>query len=227
MTKTCENCEGWEDCNTEGSFFAKLEEQLPTDIKLTMYNPSTDAVEGKTIGDYRGKWLVLFFYPADFSFVCPTELKDLAKRYDEIKAMGNIELLAVSVDSVFVHKAWIDTEPIMKWFPYCMVADRTTELASYFDIVNTTTGNAERGTYIISPEGVLKMIEISTDAVGRSAAELVRKLAGLYFVSSNPGTACPASWENNMPILRPSIKAAWHAENILEGFFDEPLTKST
>lgn len=79
-----------------------------------MYNPSTDAVEGKTIGDYRGKWLVLFFYPADFSFVCPTELKDLAKRYDEIKAMGNIELLAVSVDSVFVHKAWIDTEPIMK-----------------------------------------------------------------------------------------------------------------
>ena len=196
--------------------FARLEEQVPEDIKLTMYNPTLDSIEVKTIGDYRGKWLVLFFYLADFTFVCPTELKDLAKRYDEIKAMGNIELLAVSVDSVFSHKAWIDTEPIMKGFPYNMVADRATELASYFDIVNTTSGNAERGTYIISPEGVLKMIEISTDAVGRSAAELVRKLAGLHYVASNPGTACPASWENNMPVIRPSIKATGHVEEAMK-----------
>lgn len=216
MTKICENCEDCEGCNTERSFFARLEEQVPGDIKLTMYNPLTDAIEEKTISDYKGKWLVLFFYPADFTFVCPTELKDLAKRYDEIKTMGNIELLAVSVDSVFSHKTWIDTEPIMKWFPYNMVADRTTELTSYFDIVNTTTGNAERGTYIISPEWVLKMIEISTDAVGRSAWELVRKLAGLQFVSANPGTACPASWENTMPILHPSIKVAGHVEEAMK-----------
>lgn len=207
----------WENhSNEELSLFARIEENIAPDIKLTMYNPTTDTIEEKTIGDYKGKWLVLFFYPADFTFVCPTELKDLAKRHGEIKEMGDVEILTVSVDSVFSHKGWVTTEPMMKDFPYNMVADRTTELSSYFDIVSTTSGNAERGTFIISPEWVLKMVEISTDAVGRSAAELVRKLAWLKYVSSNPGSACPASWEINMPTIRPSIKAAGHVEEAME-----------
>ena len=195
---------------------AKLEEEVPANIPLTIYNPITDEIEEKKIGDYRGKRLVLFFYPADFTFVCPTELKDLAKRYDEIKAMEDVEVLAASIDSAFSHKAWVTTEPIMKGFPYSMVADRTKELSHYFDIVNEKSGNAERGTYIISPEGVLKMVEVSTDAVGRSAKELVRKLYGVRYVASNPGSACPASWENNMPIIHPSIKAAGDVEKAME-----------
>ncbi len=190
---------------------ARIEDLLPN-FSLTSYNPETQDIEHKTIESYRGKWLVLFFYPADFTFVCPTELKDLNQKYEEIKAMGNVEVLAVSVDSVFSHKSWIESEDMLKGFKFWMVSDRTTTLARYFGILNTQSGNAERGTFIISPEGVLKTIEIHTDPVGRSAKELVRKLYGLKFVTENKGHACPASWENNMKTMQPSIKNAGHAE---------------
>lgn len=198
------------------SMYARLEDTVPGTMRLQMYNPLTDGIEEKTIADYKWKWLVLFFYPADFTFVCPTELKDLQKRYEEIKAMGDVEVLAVSVDSVFSHKGWIATEPLLKDFSFCMVADRTRELATYFDVINNVSGHTERGTFIISPDGVIKMIELNTDAVWRSAKELVRKLSGLKFVAENSWQACPASWENDMPTLRPSIKSAGHAEEAMK-----------
>ena len=117
----------------------------------------------------------------------------------------------MSVDSVFSHKSWLESEEMLKDFQFNMISDRNTVLSRYFGIFNTTTGNAERGTFIISPDGVLKTIEIHTDAVGRSAKELVRKLYGLKFVTENKGHACPASWENNMKTMQPNIKNAGHA----------------
>lgn len=200
---------------TQSGGCARLEDMLPN-FDLTLYNPQTDDVEKKTLQDYRGKWTVLCFYPADFTFVCPTELKDLGNRFEEIEAMGNVEVLAVSVDSVFSHKSWLATEPLLQGFKFPMVSDRTTVLSRYFGVLNQQSGNSERGTFIISPEGVLKTIEIHTDPVGRSAKELVRKLYALKFVSENKGHACPASWEQEMKSMQPSIKNAGNAETSMQ-----------
>lgn len=203
----CENCKCWTS--------ARIEDQVPN-FTLTMYNPNTQEIENKTIESFRGKWLVLFFYPADFTFVCPTELKDLNQKAEEIKSMKNVEVLWVSVDSVFSHKSRIESEEMLKDFQYKMVSDRTTTLSQYFWILNKTSWNAERGTFIISPDGILKTIEIHTDPVGRSAKELVRKLYGLKFVTENKGHACPASRENNMKTMSPSIKNAGNASAAMD-----------
>lgn len=200
-------------CIHEGGC-ARLEASLPN-FELTYYNPITDDVEKKTMQDLRGKWTVFFFYPADFTFVCPTELKDLANKFEEIQAMGNVEVFAVSVDSVFSHKSWIQSEDLLKNFKFPMISDRTTTLSRYFGILNQHSGNSERGTFIISPEGVLKTIEVHTDAVGRSAKELVRKLYALKYVSENKGHACPASWEVDMKTMQPTIKKAGNAESAM------------
>lgn len=129
--------------------------------------------------------------------------------------MENVTVFGVSVDSVFSHKSWIESEEMLKEFKFWMISDRTTTLSRYFGILNKNSWNAERGTFIISPEGVLKTIEIHTDPVGRSAKELVRKLYGLKFVTENKGHACPASWENNMKTMQPTIKKAGHAGDAL------------
>lgn len=211
-TCECSNCER-ENCKCWTS--ARIEDQVPN-FTLTMYNPNTQEIENKTIESFRGKWLVLFFYPADFTFVCPTELKDLNQKAEEIKSMKNVEVLWVSVDSVFSHKSRIESEEMLKDFQYKMVSDRTTTLSQYFWILNKTSWNAERGTFIISPDGILKTIEIHTDPVGRSAKELVRKLYGLKFVTENKGHACPASRENNMKTMSPSIKNAGNASAAMD-----------
>lgn len=194
---------------------ARLEDSLPN-FDLTIYNPTTGEVEKKKMEDYKGKWTVLFFYPADFTFVCPTELKDLGNKFEEIQGMENVEVLAVSVDSVFSHKSWLESEEMLKNFKFPMISDRTTVLSRYFGILNKDSGNSERGTFIISPEGVLKTIEIHTDPVGRSAKELVRKLYALKFVTENKGHACPASWEHDMKTMQPSIQKAGNAESAMQ-----------
>lgn len=199
-----------ETTRTNFDLCARIEDTLPN-FDLNFYNPLTDDVEKKSIEDFRGKWLVLFFYPADFTFVCPTELKDLNQKFDEIKQMWNVETMVVSVDSVFSHKSRIESEPLLKGFKFPMISDRTTTLSRYFGILNQDSGNAERWTFIISPEWVLKTIEIHTDPVGRSAKELVRKLYALKFVTENKGHACPASWENDMKTMQPTIKKAGNA----------------
>ena len=199
---------------TSVNWCARIEDTLPN-FDLTLYNPLTDDVEKKTINDFRGKWLVLCFYPADFTFVCPTELKDLNQKFEEIQQMGNVQAMVVSVDSVFSHKSRINSEELLKGFEFPMVSDRTTTLSRYFGILNHDSGNSERGTFIISPDGVLKTIEIHTDAVGRSAKELVRKLYALKFVSENKGHACPASWEHDMKTMQPTIKKAGNAGETL------------
>ncbi len=190
-----------------------LEDQVP-DLDLEIYDPIVDEIGNKKISDYAGKWTVLFFYPADFTFVCPTELKDLNGAYEDIKAQ-NADVLVVSVDTVFSHKRWVETEGLLKGFGIKMVADRTTDLTEMFGVMNPITGNAERGTIIISPDGIIKSVEIVTEPLGRSSAELVRKLKALEFMRNNPGSACPASWNDGDKVLKPSIKIAGHVDESL------------
>ncbi len=187
----------------------KIEDEV-LDFDLEIYDPIKKDIVKKNISDYQGKWLVLFFYPADFTFVCPTELKDLGKAYDDIKTLENVELLVASTDTVFSHKSRIETEKLLEDFQIPMIADRTTLLSRYFGILNEESGNSERGTFIISPDGVLKTSEVHTEPLGRSSAELLRKLKGLKFITENPGQACPASWNTDMPTLKPSIDIAGH-----------------
>ena len=184
----------------------KLEDKVE-DLKLNIYDPKTDSIIEKNIKNYQGKWLVLFFYPADFTFVCPTELKDLNKAYEDIKN-SNAEVLVVSTDTVFSHKRWIETEKLLEGFGIQMVSDRRWEISDLFNVLNDESGNSERWTFIISPEGVVKSIEISTEPVWRSSVELVRKLHALEYVRTNPGQACPASWNTGNKTLKPGIDIA-------------------
>ena len=170
----------------------KLEDTIEN-LSFDIYEPTTDTIIQKNVNDFTGKWLILFFYPADFTFVCPTELKDLNKSYEDIKNT-NAEILVISTDTVFSHKRWIETEKLLENFKIKMISDRTGNISRTFGVWNTETGNSERGTFIISPDGILKAIEIVTEPIGRSTTELIRKIRALEFVRVNPGQACPATW---------------------------------
>lgn len=154
--------------------------------------------------DVLGKWSVFFFYPADFTFVCPTELKDLAEKYDEFKATG-AEIYSVSTDTHFVHKAWHDTSDTIKAIKYPMLADPTGVLSRGFEVMIEKVGLAERGTFIVNPEGEIVAYEVVAGNVGRNADELLRRLKALQFVAENPSEVCPAKWEEGKETLKPSI----------------------
>lgn len=141
--------------------------------------------------DILGKWSIFFFYPADFTFVCPTELADLADLYEEFKATGT-EIYSVSTDTHFVHKAWHDTSDTIKRIHYPMLADPTGVLSRGFDVMIEEVGLAERGTFIVNPEGEIVAYEVVAGNVGRNADELLRKLKALQFVAANPSEVCPA-----------------------------------
>jgi len=154
--------------------------------------------------DILGKWSVFFFYPADFTFVCPTELADLADLYEEFKATGT-EIYSVSTDTHFVHKAWHDTSDTIKTIKYPMLADPTGVLSRGFDVMIEEVGLAERGTFIVNPEGEIVAYEVVAGNVGRNAEELLRKLKALQFVANNPSEVCPAKWKEGNETLKPSI----------------------
>ncbi|MCT4614770.1 MAG: alkyl hydroperoxide reductase subunit C [Marinifilaceae bacterium] len=154
--------------------------------------------------DVLGKWSVFFFYPADFTFVCPTELEDLANLYDEFKSI-NAEVYSVSTDTHFVHKAWHDTSDTIKKINYPMLADPTGVLSRGFDVMIEEVGLAERGTFIVNPEGEIVAYEVVAGNVGRNATELLRRLKALQFVAEHPDEVCPAKWEEGNSTLKPSI----------------------
>lgn len=154
--------------------------------------------------DVLGKWSVFFFYPADFTFVCPTELKDLADKYEDFKASG-AEIYSVSTDTHFVHKAWHDTSDTIKAIQYPMLADPTGVLSRGFEVMIEEVGLAERGTFIVNPEGEIVAYEVVAGNVGRNAEELLRRLKALQFVAENPSEVCPAKWEEGKETLKPSI----------------------
>ena len=154
--------------------------------------------------DLRGKWSVVFFYPADFTFVCPTELGDLADRYAEFQKLG-VEIYAVSTDTHFTHKAWHDASDTIKKIQYPMLGDPTGTLTRNFDVMIEEEGLALRGTFVINPEGVIKVCEIHDLGIGRDAKELLRKVQAAQYVASHPGEVCPAKWTPGEATLSPSL----------------------
>ena len=155
--------------------------------------------------DILGKWSVFFFYPADFTFVCPTELEDLANKYAEFQSIG-CEIYSVSCDTHFVHKAWHDTSDRIKKIQYPMLADPTAALAKEFDVLIEDAGLAERGTFVVNPEGKIAAYEVSAGNVGRNADELLRKVQALQFVAAHGDEVCPAKWQPGSETLKPSLE---------------------
>lgn len=154
--------------------------------------------------DLKGKWSVVFFYPADFTFVCPTELEDLADNYGEFQKLG-VEIYSVSTDTHFAHKAWHDTSAAIKKIEYTMVGDPTGTISRNFEVLIEDAGLADRGTFVIDPDGKIQIVEINAGGVGRSATELLRKIKAAQYVASHPGEVCPAKWEEGQKTLAPSL----------------------
>ncbi len=154
--------------------------------------------------DLKGQWSVVFFYPADFTFVCPTELEDLADNYAEFQKLG-VEIYSVSTDTHFSHKAWHDSSDAIGKIEYTMVGDPTHTLARNFDVLIEEDGVADRGTFVIDPEGKIQIIEINAGGVGRNAVELLRKIKAAQYVAAHPNEVCPAKWEEGEDTLAPSL----------------------
>ena len=172
------------------------------DFELEVFQ--NDQMKKVKLSDYKGKWLVVAFYPADFTFVCPTELAELADNYQEF-TKSDAEILSVSTDTVFVHKAWHDQSPLIKKIQYPMGADPNHTLCRAFGTHIEKEGLSLRATFIIDPDGVLKSMEIHDNSIGRSAREILRKLQAAKFVRENPNQVCPASWEPGKETLKPGL----------------------
>ena len=152
----------------------------------------------------RGKWSVFFFYPADFTFVCPTELGDMADLYADYKALG-VEVYSVSTDTHFTHKAWHDASDTIKKIRYPMIGDPTHALSRNFDVLIEEEGVALRGTFVVDPEGRIKVAEIHDLGIGRDASELLRKVKAAQYIAAHPGEVCPAKWTEGAETLKPSL----------------------
>lgn len=185
----------------------KIDEVAPF-FDLPWYDPIKDNEKNVSLDDINGKWAVLFYYPADFTFVCPTELKDLTDAKKEFDALKT-EVLVVSTDTVFTHRAWVKDEWLLKWFPFTMLADHTWEVADAYNLLDYETGIAGRWTFIIDPEGVVRGIEVTSWALGRNSDELIRKIEALQFMRKNKWVACPARWKKWDKHIKPSIKMTW------------------
>jgi NADH-dependent peroxiredoxin subunit C len=158
-----------------------------------------------SLKDYRGKWVVLFFYPADFTFVCPTELGELADSYEKIKALG-AEVISVSGDTAFVHLAWHDQSPMIKKIQYPMLADPARRVCKAYGTLIENEGLSLRATFFIDPEGMVKAYEFHDNSIGRSSVELIRKLEAAKYVKERSGEACPMSWTPGKKTLKPSTE---------------------
>ncbi|MCL4384605.1 redoxin domain-containing protein [Patescibacteria group bacterium] len=156
----------------------------------------------KNLDDYRGKWLILLFYPADFSFICPTELQEAQQEYEEFKKLG-AEIASVSTDTKYVHKAWHDTSPMIKTVEYPMVADPAGILCRMMGVYIEEEGMARRASYVIDPEGVIVAMDIHSNDIGRNIQEIKRKLQAAIYVREHGGEVCPANWKPGQKTMRP------------------------
>ncbi len=172
------------------------------DFKVQAYHQ--EKFKQVTQDDLMGKWSIFFFYPADFTFVCPTELGDMADRYAEFQKMG-VEVYSVSTDTHFVHKAWHDASETIKKINYPMLADPTGHLSRAFGVHIESDGLAYRGTFLVNPEGQIKISEVHDNGIGRNADELLRKVQAAQFVASHPGEVCPAKWRLGEKTLKPGL----------------------
>ena len=180
--------------------------QPVVDFSLKVYDPEEgffgEMDMEKLMED--GKWVILFFYPADFTFVCPTELGDVADHYDELQKLG-VEVYSVSTDTHFVHKAWHDTSDTIAKIKYTMLGDPTWQISQNFDCLREGQGLADRATFIVDPEGVIQAMEITAEGIGRNAADLLRKVKAAQYVAAHPGEVCPAKWKEGEATLAPSL----------------------
>ena len=163
-----------------------------------------DKFKTVTSNDLIGKWSIFFFYPADFTFVCPTELGDMADKYETFKKMG-VEVYSVSTDTHFVHKAWHDTSDTIKKITYPMLADPTGHLSRAFGVHIEEEGLAYRGTFLVNPEGLIKLAEVNDNGIGRNADELLRKVQAAQFIAAHPNEVCPAKWKPGGETLKPGL----------------------
>ena len=194
----------------------KVGQRVP-DFELETYDPRTRSFGRISLEDTirDRKWLVLFFYPADFTFVCPTELADLAEHYNELAEMG-VEVVSVSTDTKYVHLAWHQSEKLLENVRFPMGADPTGKVSRMFDVYDEDTGLSLRGTFIINPDGSLVGAEINYYNVGRNAEELVRKMKANLYLMSHPDEACPARWEPGKRTLKPSEDIVGKVHEALE-----------
>lgn len=180
--------------------------QVP-DFKLDVFDPTKGDFREISLADLRRerKWTVLFFYPADYTFVCPTELKDLAEKHEALKKAG-VEVISISTDTKFVHLAWQREEKLLQNVRFLMGADPTGNVSRLFGVYDETTGLDLRGTFIINPEGKLTGAEVNFYNVGRNAEELVRKANANAYLATHPDEACPANWSEGKKTLKPGAK---------------------
>lgn len=154
--------------------------------------------------NFKGKWSIVCFYPADFTFVCPTELEDLQNNYEELKSLG-VEVYSVSTDTHFTHKAWHDSSETIGKITYIMIGDPSHTISRNFDVLIEADGLADRGTFIIDPDGVVQALEINAGGIGRDASTLINKIKAAQYVRNNPGEVCPAKWKEGAATLKPSL----------------------
>ena len=205
----CENCGEFHDFVHDHFSLVKVGEPVP-DFEFEVFHEG--AIKTMSLSQLRGKWSILGFNPADFTFVCPTELEEFAKLYPKFQAI-NAEVISVSVDTVFAHKAWHDTSAAIKQITYPMAADPSGKLAEAFGVLiegngpelTPDEGLAMRGTFIIDPTGTLRAMEINDNSMGRKAAETLRKLQMAQYVETHKGQVCPASWEPGDDTLEPGL----------------------
>ena len=176
--------------------------ESPRDLEFEVYHKGE--ISKKKLSDFREKWLVLFFYPADFTFVCPTELEELADNYKKFQEL-DVKIVSVSTDTAFVHKAWHDHSASIKKITFPMAADPTGALSKEFGVYIPHEGLALRGTFVLNPKGELSFFEVNNNDIGRSARELLRKLEAAGYVATHEGQVCPASWTPGEKTLEPGV----------------------
>lgn len=179
-----------------------INDTVPEDIDFEVFH--NGEVSRMSFAELRGKWVILMFYPKDFTFVCPTELGEMANLYSKFTEEG-AEIVSVSTDTGYVHKAWHDTSDTIKTIEFPMAADPSHELADLFGVLIEDEGVTHRGTFIISPDGIVKTIEITHDSIGRCATETLRKCKAAKYVGEHPANVCPASWQEGDDTLTPGV----------------------
>lgn len=205
----CGDCGDFHDMYREYQSSVRVGQPIPDYEFEAYYKGDTRSMK---FSDFRNKWLVVMFYPADFTFVCPTELEEMANLYPKLQGI-NAEVVSFSTDTVFVHKAWHDTSPAIKKIEFPMGADPTGKIAEAFGVLieggdlrlTADEGLALRGTFIIDPSGTLRSMEVNDNSIGRAAKETYRKLQAAQYVESHQGQVCPASWEPGDDTLEPGM----------------------
>jgi len=170
---------------------------------LTMETYQNNKITSVSLDTYQGKWLILFFYPADFTFVCPTELEEMAELYPKFQEI-NTEVVSVSTDTAFAHKAWHDSSPAISKVNFPMAADPTGALCKHLGTYIADAGLSLRGSFVVDPEGTVKAFEIHDNSIGRSASELLRKVQAAQYVAEHGGEVCPAKWTPGAKTLTPN-----------------------